>query len=188
MPLTSEQKRGAIVVEVVATLLMLVPAAESAAPSGVASGVSANATTARKAASDIEPVRSKSANEVREIDLVFDGLRSSEGKVAIAIFDARSSAGFPASEGAIRHLVVDNKNVDGHLSVRVSDLPAGEYAFAVFHDEDANGSFKFGMFGIPREGIAFSNNPRIFFGPPSFDSARVNVGTTDVVRMEMKYF
>lgn len=166
----------ATVVDVLAALLVLVPSGE-ASPS-------VNSATA----SEIAPIRAAASSEPRVIDLVFDGIRSSKGKVAIAVFDARSSAGFPASESALRHVVVDNKSIDGHLSVRIEDLPAGEYAFAVFHDEDANGTFKFGTFGIPREGIAFSNNPRIFFGPPSFDKARVNVGTTNVVRMEMKYF
>ncbi|WP_231621618.1 DUF2141 domain-containing protein [Sphingomonas sp. 37zxx] len=50
-------------------------------------------------------------------------------------------------------------------------LPHGNYAIAVFHDENSNR--KLDTFaGIPREGFGFSRNPRIGFGPPRFSAAR----------------
>ncbi|MFC0133351.1 hypothetical protein CR105_07295 [Massilia eurypsychrophila] len=50
------------------------------------------------------------------------------------------------------------------------DLPAGEYAFALFHD--ANSNEKLDKFGIPTEDYAFSNNALGKMGPPTYDSAR----------------
>jgi uncharacterized protein (DUF2141 family) len=47
---------------------------------------------------------------------------------------------------------------------------------AVFHDENGNGEFDQGFLGIPLEGYAFSNGARVFLGPPSFDSAKFQVG------------
>lgn len=51
------------------------------------------------------------------------------------------------------------------------DLPAGAYALSLIHDENANGRLDTRL-GIPREGFGFSNNPRIWFGPPSFAATR----------------
>jgi len=58
--------------------------------------------------------------------------------------------------------------------VRFRNLPSGDYALSIIHDENANG--KLDTFaGIPREGFGFSGNPRIRFGPPKFDEARFTV-------------
>jgi len=53
---------------------------------------------------------------------------------------------------------------------RFDNLPTGNYAAAILHDENANARLdKF--IGIPREGIGFSRNPKFSFGPPKFRNA-----------------
>ena len=69
-----------------------------------------------------------------------------------------------------------------------ADVPSGRWAVAVVHDQDGDGKLDT-LLGVPREGIGFSRNPRLGFGPPSFDSAAVVVSGADrreVVRM--RYF
>jgi uncharacterized protein (DUF2141 family) len=51
------------------------------------------------------------------------------------------------------------------------DIPPGAYALSAIHDENGNGRLDTSL-GIPREGFGFSNNPHIWFGPPSFAAAR----------------
>ncbi len=73
-------------------------------------------------------------------------------------------------------------------SLRFGDLPSGDYAVALFHDENGNGKLDTSL-GIPREGIGFSNNPRLLFGPPRFAAASfavTNLAVDETVRM--KYF
>lgn len=50
---------------------------------------------------------------------------------------------------------------------RFSALAPGAYALTVFHDENRNHRLDTAM-GIPREGFAFSNDPRVRFGAPKF--------------------
>jgi uncharacterized protein (DUF2141 family) len=50
-------------------------------------------------------------------------------------------------------------------------LPAGTYAVAVFHAEHNETQMETGLFGKPKQGYGFSNNPASTFGPPSFNSA-----------------
>lgn len=55
--------------------------------------------------------------------------------------------------------------------LRFRDLPRGNYALSIIHDENGNG--KLDTFAkIPREGFGFSGNPPIRFGPPKFAEAR----------------
>jgi uncharacterized protein (DUF2141 family) len=72
----------------------------------------------------------------------------------------------------------------GHIRIR--DVPPGDYAVSVIHDENGNGRLdKF--VGIPREGFGFSRNPRMRMGPPRFDECRVSVpaaGARETIRMK----
>jgi uncharacterized protein (DUF2141 family) len=47
----------------------------------------------------------------------------------------------------------------------------GTYAIAVFHAERNETQRETGLFGKPKHGYGFSNNPSSTFGPPSFESA-----------------
>ena len=67
-------------------------------------------------------------------------------------------------------------------------LPDGSYAISLFHDE--NGNNRLDTFaGIPREGVGFSRNPRLVFGPPRFSAAEFAIeqrATSQTVRL--RYF
>ena len=70
--------------------------------------------------------------------------------------------------------------------IRFDDIPAGRYALAIIHDENANR--KLDTFaGIPREGFGFSRNPVVRFGPPRFDKVSIELPpgfTRTSVRMQ----
>jgi len=96
-------------------------------------------------------------------------------------------AHFPActNDPAARHMTVAaDKPGDLHFA----DLPSGNYAIALFHDENGNGRIDT-RFGIPTEGVGFSNNPRMWFGPPSFSAAHFAVTNQPIGEtVRLKYF
>ena len=99
------------------------------------------------------------------------GLRSDTGNVHFALYD--NPAAFPDDEGRLRGTQVP---IAGRRAVAVfKDLTPGPYAVAVYHDENANGSFDQGFLGLPLEDYGFSNGAPAFLGPPSFDQAKVSV-------------
>jgi len=61
------------------------------------------------------------------------------------------------------------------MQLRLTDVPAGTYGVAILQDVDKNKALTTNFIGIPKEPIGFSNNPRIRFGPPSFEDAKFNV-------------
>jgi uncharacterized protein (DUF2141 family) len=77
--------------------------------------------------------------------------------------------------------------MEGETPVVFNDLPPGEYAAAVFHDENSSGAFDTNFLGLPEEGYGFSNGTRAGFGPPSFDEAAVAVTSEAVTEVEMTY-
>jgi uncharacterized protein (DUF2141 family) len=52
----------------------------------------------------------------------------------------------------------------------------GDYAIAVYHDENDNGKMDTRMFGIPKEPYGFSNNFKPVMSAPKFSDCQFSVG------------
>lgn len=64
----------------------------------------------------------------------------------------------------------------GETIVIVTGIPPGIYAAQVFHDENDNHEVDRSWFGIPTEGVGFSNDPSFTFGPPDFNESAFSLG------------
>lgn len=70
---------------------------------------------------------------------------------------------------------------------RVQGMPSGDYAVAVFEDQNRDGKLNRDLLGIPKEPYGFSNNVRGTFGPPSWKDAKVAVtGETSQIEIKLK--
>lgn len=73
------------------------------------------------------------------------------------------------------------------MVLEFTDVPPGTYAIALLHDENGNGRAD-RVLMVPREGFGFSRNAPVRMGPPSFDSAAFQVGTSAVSHtIRMRY-
>ena len=64
------------------------------------------------------------------------------------------------------------KPKNGKLSEKITDLPYGVYAIAIFEDLDSDGKIGKNMLGIPTEPYAFSQNYKPKIHAPSFDDCK----------------
>ncbi len=77
----------------------------------------------------------------------------------------------------------------GTVRLTIHAVPPGRYAIEAFHDENDNQKIDRGFFGIPTEGMGFSNDAPMHFGPPDFDTAAIDVRHADVsAAMSMRYY
>lgn len=115
-----------------------------------------------------------------EVDLT--GLRNAKGWVRLCL--TGTAAGFPDCS---RDPKAWKRNVPARSLGRLTfeNLPPGAYAFSAIHDENANEKVDFRL-GLPREGVAFSNNAPVRFGPPKYSAARFQVGS-GVTRQRVKF-
>jgi uncharacterized protein (DUF2141 family) len=134
-----------------------------------------NAGRPADAAEKQEPVR---------IRVEITGLRSDGGRVAVALFNSKSA--FPHVDKAFRAQQSSPRN--RRAAVEFEDLPPGDYAVLVLHDENANGKLDRGLFGIPKEGIGASNDALEPFGPPRYAKAKVNVKGSVTLSSRLKYY
>lgn len=109
-------------------------------------------------------------------------MRSASGNVHVSVYDRPET--FPESDGMLRELIV--RAEAPVLTVVFPGLRPGTYAIAAFHDENGNGDFDQGFFGIPLEDYAFSNDPTVFFSAPDFaDSAFAVADTAAEISIRM---
>ncbi len=89
---------------------------------------------------------------------------SSKGKISVAVYN--SEEGFLKFDQVFKCDSIAAKKGITQLSIK--DLPEGEYALAIFYDENGNDKLDTNWLGIPKEKVAFSNAKMKTFGPPKF--------------------
>ena len=70
---------------------------------------------------------------------------------------------------------------DGSFEVEFVELPEGEYAVVVVHDENDNGKLDSGFLGFGGENYGYSNNVKPWFGRPDFEDAKFTVSQPETV-------
>lgn len=79
--------------------------------------------------------------------------------------------------------------VNGEAEVIVRGIAPGVYAVQAFHDENDNLDLDRTVLGWPKEGMGFSNDAPMRFGPPRFEDAAIDVGVDGgTTRLRLRYF
>ena len=119
-----------------------------------------------------------------DITVVITDLRNTDGEILISLYD--KAEGFPKDRDAIIRTAAVEPDVSGEVATIFEDLPHGDYAIAVLHDEDGSKGMTFGSFHLPKEGYCFSNNVKVRFKPPKFKKTKFTLdgdGVTQTLRM-----
>jgi len=126
------------------------------------------------------------SNEIRgTLHIVVENMRNSQGNVRIRLYNSHD--GFPLSADKSLHtrtLKITKKKVE----TIIENLPYGNYAVGVLHDENGNGrmDLKWGFY--PSEGAGTSNNPVPGLLPPSFEEAKITLDNSQMdVKIQMHY-
>ena len=128
----------------------------------------------------------QNTNEKGELTVKLIGFRNDIGQTCVQLYN--NSQGFPGKyANAFR--IIRSKIKNDQATIEFQELPYGSYAVSVLHDEDMNNKLELSFLGIPKEGCAVSNNPRIFFGPPSFEDSKFEIQSdTKTIEIRLKYF
>ncbi len=118
-------------------------------------------------------VVTSSALAQNTLSVKINNIASTHGKVNVAVYNSDDT--FLSFDKVLKaHSVSAHK---GSVELTIADLPAGEYALAVFHDENDNGKLDTNWLGIPKEKVAFSNAKMKTFGPPKYKECAFTVNS-----------
>jgi uncharacterized protein (DUF2141 family) len=92
--------------------------------------------------------------------------KNNHGKVMIGIYKGKENFMKIASVRKLGNII------EGKAQVVFENLPNGEYAISLYHDENDNNTLDTGWFGIPKEGYGCSNNAKGKMGPPKYEDAK----------------
>jgi len=124
-------------------------------------------------------------NQVR-LQVSVTGMRSTAGNVTITIYPDEPSHFLDGAYKVARQLLPVTLPVTRACFVVAAP---GYYAAALFHDENNNHHFDTTLLGLPAEGYGFSNNPKLYFGPPALSQVRFAAHPGDnPIAIQMKYY
>jgi len=101
-----------------------------------------------------------------DLKIAVTGVSSADGTIMVALYNSAETF----QQKPLRATAV--QAVAGTTQVEFKDLPAGDYAFSLYHDANGNGKMDTNLVGIPTEDYAFSNNALGKRGAPQFAAAR----------------
>jgi uncharacterized protein (DUF2141 family) len=116
------------------------------------------------------------------LHVAVDNVRDHTGHVHVDLCtQAQFLKDCPISGDAAAHV--------GLTTVTLAGLKPGRYAAQVFYDQNNNGKVDRAMFGVPKEGVGFSNDARIKLAPPKWEEAVFDYdGTERTIRLKLRYF
>ncbi len=117
-----------------------------------------------------------------KLSLDIDGVSSDNGNVCVAIYQDQNS--FLKFDKVFK--IGSERAVKGNTHIEIDDIPGGEYAVAIFHDENGNEKLDTNFMGIPKEAIAFSKGKMKIFGPPRFEECAFAIVSNTKIRINMR--
>ena len=70
-------------------------------------------------------------------------------------------------------------------TIIISDLPKGEYAISLYHDENSDNECNRNFLGIPKEGYGFSNNVKPKFSAPTFEDCKFSLSSDRTIDIKL---
>lgn len=106
-------------------------------------------------------------SKTQQLTIEIKNIPSSKGNLFIGLYQPKDEFPIFGKQYIGKIVPVSGKT----MTYTFKDLPQGEYAFAIYHDENKNNKLDKNLLGVPTEYYGFSNNARRTFSAPSFEEA-----------------
>jgi uncharacterized protein (DUF2141 family) len=98
------------------------------------------------------------------------GIEKIAGKMEVGLYN--NADNFPKDNKAYKKASL---TVNANTLTYTFSVPPGNYAVAIFQDENSDGEMNKNFLGIPQEKFGFSNNVKPLFRAPSFADTKINL-------------
>jgi len=127
---------------------------------------------------------------------IFTKSHAQTGRVIVQIENIQTKKGGEISTGIFNKsnflktgkqlTSVSRQVTSAKMEFEFNNLAVGEYAFVAYQDIDHSKTMKTNFIGYPKEPWGISNNPRILFGPPSFEESKIKVIANQTIRVNIR--
>ena len=116
-----------------------------------------------------------------ELTIKISNIEKIKGEIKIGVFNKDKN--FLKESGSIKNYSIKvDKNT---ATITITDLPKGEYAISMYHDENSDNECNRNFMGIPKEAYGFSNNFKPKFGPPKFNDCKFILASSTILNIKM---
>lgn len=112
-----------------------------------------------------------------------DGVNQLGGNIGVLVF--QNNTGWPEDRSIAFKDIVEPAH-PGTVTVRIPNLPAGDYAVALVHDVNKNHKVDKNWFGKPTEQWGMTNNPHATLKAPSFDKAKFTLNHDSEIHIQLQ--
>lgn len=119
-------------------------------------------------------------NAQNKLTLNIINIKSVKGNVEIGIFNKAESFLSEKSQYLKKIIKVNSSKIS-----HVFNVPNGNYAIAVFHDENGNGMMDKNFVGMPKEPYGFSNNFKPTVSAPKFHQTKFEVNGNKTINITL---
>lgn len=103
-----------------------------------------------------------------ELTIKISNIDKIKGEIKVGVFDTDTN--FLKEGHAIKNYSIKVKNNTATLTI--TDLPKGEYAITMYHDQNSDNECNRNFIGIPKEPYAFSNNVKPKMSAPKYKDCK----------------
>jgi uncharacterized protein (DUF2141 family) len=104
--------------------------------------------------------------QTNTLTVTITNFKNNQGKVMVGIYSGANT---------FMKKTIFSKTGDikaNTAKVVFENIPDGEYAISLYHDENSNNKLDTGWFGIPKESYGCSNDAKGNMGPPKYEDAK----------------
>ena len=115
------------------------------------------------------------------LTLSITNIKIIKGVIRIGIYNEKKK--FPKVQQEYRTYAF---NVNKYAEVfSINGLPRGEYAIAIYQDENTDGKCNTNFFGLPTEGYGFSKNYKPILTAPSFNECKIDLNLDKSISIKL---
>ncbi|MGV9003379.1 DUF2141 domain-containing protein [Flavobacterium sp.] len=116
-----------------------------------------------------------------QLTIKISNIEKVKGEIKIGIFN--KDLHFLKEGHAIKNYSI---KVDKNTAViTITDLPEGEYAVTIYHDENSDNECNRNFMGIPKEAYGFSNNIRPKFSAPKYKDCKFSLSENKTLHIKL---
>lgn len=122
-------------------------------------------------------------NDNPQLTINIQNIKSFKGEIIIGVFNTDKD--FLKDGVAIKNYTIDID--EATETIVIKDLPKGEYAVSLYHDENSDQECNRNFLGIPKEAYGFSNNIKPKFSAPAYNDCKFSLEANKVLDIVLRH-
>ena len=116
-----------------------------------------------------------------QLTIKISNIEKTKGEIKVGVFNTEHH--FLKEGAAIKNYTIKVEKNTAVLTI--TDLPKGEYAISMYHDENSDNECNRNFIGIPKEAYGFSNNIKPKMSAPKYKDCKFDFSENKTLHIKL---